>query len=237
MFTATKFPLVTRFLRIHFVTQNKIGISALKLLRQLGITYIVTRRMKSKFMQVMNERDYNRPTEGVIQLDDAYWSEEQRSCKRGCNTAEKNPLAAAVTTNEQDHPIAMRLTKVKGVYIKDISRWTEKHLVSDCYVTPDGLPTFRTIQDPGYGRETIVTGGDPCRIKLEAFAWINTIIGYARNSIHNSYNAIIEKQLPRYLAEVCFRFNRRFKLEEMIFRHGYIAMRTLPIQYQPLELA
>ncbi|MCF6255496.1 MAG: IS1595 family transposase, partial [Gammaproteobacteria bacterium] len=41
----------------------------------------------------------------------------------------------------------------------------------------------------------------------------------------------------RYLAEFCYRFNRRFKLEDMLPRFGYIAARTPPMPNRLLKLA
>jgi hypothetical protein len=237
IFAATKLLLTTWFLGIYLVTQSKNGISALELMRQLGITYNAAWRMKHKLMQVMKERDDSQPLEGILQLDDAYWGGERRGGKRGRCAAGKSPFVAAVATNQQGHPIAMRLTKVKGFRTEEIARWTEKHLASDSYVVSDGLPCFRAVQDSGCEHEAIVTGGGPCCVELEAFTWINTMIGNVKNSIHGSYHAINEKHLPRYLAEFCYRFNRRFKLEEMIPRLGYVAMRTPPMPYRLLKLA
>ncbi len=54
-------------------TQEKNGISALELSRQLGISYNATWRMKHKIMQAMKSRDDELPISGFVQLDDAYW--------------------------------------------------------------------------------------------------------------------------------------------------------------------
>jgi transposase-like protein len=219
------------------VTQSKNGVSALELMRQLGITYNAAWRMKHKLMQVMKERDDSRPLEGIIQLDDAYWGGEHRGGKRGRGAAGKTPFVAAVATNQQGHPIAMRFTKVKGFSSEEIAQWSEKHLASDAYVISDGLHCFRAVQSSGCEHEAIVTGGGPSCVELDVFTWINTMIGNVKNSIHGSYHAINENHLPRYLAEFCYRFNRRFKLEEMIPRLGYVAMRTPPMPYRLLKLA
>ena len=63
------------------------------------------------------------------------------------------------------------------------------------------------------------------------------MIGNVKNSIHGSYHAINEKHIPRYLAEFCYRFNRRFRLEDMIPRLGYAAVRTPPMPLRLLKLA
>ena len=56
LFEATKLPLTTWFL-IYLMTQDKKGISVMKLHRHLGISYNAAWRMKHKLMQAMMEQD------------------------------------------------------------------------------------------------------------------------------------------------------------------------------------
>jgi hypothetical protein len=57
---------------MYLLTQHKNGISALSLRRQLGVSYNTAWLMKHKLMQVMIERDADRPLSGNVQVDDAY---------------------------------------------------------------------------------------------------------------------------------------------------------------------
>ncbi len=61
LFSASKLPLNIWFLAIYLITQEKNGISALELSRQLGISYNAAWRMKHKLMQAMKERDDETP--------------------------------------------------------------------------------------------------------------------------------------------------------------------------------
>ena len=237
IFEYTKLPLTTWFLGMYVLTQSKSGVSALELKRQLGIGYNAAWRMKHKLLQVMKERDDCQPLLGYIQLDDAYWGGERRGGKRGRGAPGKTPFVAAVQTNEEGHPIAMRFTRVKGFSKEEISQWAKRHLNTACTVVSDGLGCFSAVQDAGCEHEAIVTGGGPASVTLEAFTWINTMIGNVKNSIHGTYHAVSEKHLPRYLAEFCYRFNRRFKLEEMIPRLGYAAVHTTPMPGRLLKVA
>ena len=63
------------------------------------------------------------------------------------------------------------------------------------------------------------------------------MIGNVKNSLTGSYHSINPKHLPRYLAEYCYRFNRRFDLRSMMPRLGYIAARTCPMPERLLKLA
>ncbi|MBL3528994.1 MAG: transposase, partial [gamma proteobacterium endosymbiont of Lamellibrachia anaximandri] len=96
---------------------------------------------------------------------------------------------------------------------------------------------FSGVMEAGCTHHAIVTGGGPNSVKIEAFNWVNTMIGNVKNSMHGSYHAISDRHLPRYLAEFCYRFNRRFKLEEMISRLGRAAVRTPPMPQRLLSMA
>ena len=74
-------------------------------------------------------------------------------------------------------------------------------------------------------------------VTLEDFTWVNTMIGNVKNAPLGTHHAINKKHLPRYLAESCYRFNRRFKLEDMLPRLGYTAVRTPPMPFRFLRMA
>ncbi|MGE4403395.1 MAG: hypothetical protein AB7F61_17160 [Desulfobulbus sp.] len=46
-----------------------------------------------------------------------------------------------------------------------------------------------------------------------------------------------DRHLPRYLAEFCYRFNRRFRLGTMVEQLASVALKTAPIPQRLLKLA
>jgi len=233
----TKLPLTAWFLGMYLLTQQKNGISALEMKRQLGISCNAAWRMKHKLLQVMKECDDSKPLSRIIQLDDAYWGGERRGGKRGRGAAGKTPFVAAVQTNQNGHPIAMCFTRLAGFRKEEIARWAKRHLAASSLVVSDGLSCFAGVEQADCQHQAIVTGGGPASVTMEAFTWINTMIGNVKNSMHGSYHAISGKHLPRYLAGFCYRFNRRFKLENMIPCLGYAAVRTPPMPQRLLSMA
>ena len=131
----------------------------------------------------------------------------------------------------------MRFTKVKSFCKEEIAEWAQRHLQAASIVVSDGLSCFAGVRASGCQHEVIITGGGPASVRLEEFGWVNTMIGNVKNSIHGTYHAISDKHLPRYLAEFCYRFNRRFKLKDMIPRLGYAAVRTPPMPERLLRVA
>ena len=167
-------------------------------------------------MQVMKERDDSKPLSGIIQLDDAYWGGEQRGGKRGRGSANKVPFVAAVSVNEEGHPIAMNMHVVKGFRLNEIAKWAKHHLQPNSTVISDGLSCFSGVKEAECFHLSIVTGGGPESVSKEEFTWVNTMLGNVKNAITGTYHAVNPKHLPRYLAEFCYRHNRRFQLEDML---------------------
>ena len=101
----------------------------------------------------------------------------------------------------------------------------------------DGLTAFKGIDEAGLEHDTIVTGGGAASMEILALHWVNIILGNLKNSMHGTYHALKGKHLPRYLAEFNYRFNRRFKLDQLVNRLLFDAVRTPPMPSRLVKLA
>ena len=101
----------------------------------------------------------------------------------------------------------------------------------------DGLHCFPAVTRNQCQHEPIVisTGGKYDDRKV--FQWLNTVIGNVKNALHGTHHAISGRHLPRYPAEFCYLFNRRFQLHTMVDRLAYVALRTQPVPQRLLKLA
>lgn len=237
LFDSTKLPLKTWFMAVYLITQSKTGISALALHRHLGVSYNTAWSLKQKVMQAMKERDDHRPLSGLVQLDDVYWGGRRSGGKAGRGAPNKTPFVAAVSVTEEGHPLYMNLNRVKGFTSAEIRHWSQCHLVSGSTVYSDGLACFNAVIEAGCSHQVIITGSGPESVKHPELTWVNTLIGNVKNAIIGVYHAIHHKHLPRYLAEYCYRFNRRFDLEQMLPRFISVAVKTPPMPYRLLKLA
>jgi len=238
IFDSTKLPLTTWFLSIYLITQSKVSISALSLKRQVGVSYNTALLIKHKVQQVMKERDDSRQiTANLVQIDDAYWGGKKRDGRRGRGATGKIPFVAAVSTNDEGHPIQMRFSRVSSFSKQAIIDWASKHLTDGSKVVTDGLLGFEGLGDAGFPHKVIITGGGPGSVNIADFKWVNTIISNVKRSFHGTFHAISKKHFSRYLAEFCYRFNRRFELRELIPRFTYVALRTPPMPQRLIKMA
>lgn len=237
IFAYTKLPLTTWFLAIYLVTQSKVSVSALSLKRTLGVSYNTALLMKHKIQQVMKERDDSKPLTNYVQLDDAYWGGKKRDGIRGRGATGKIPFIAAITTNKEGHPLQMRFSKVRSFSKAAITAWAQEHLHPTCILVSDCLGCFNALGEKGWKHSAIKTGGGPESVEIPEFKWVNTIIANVKRSLHGTFHAISKHHFSRYLAEFCYRFNRRFELTELIPRFVYVALRTPPMPQRLLMLA
>jgi len=237
IFAGTKLPLQIWLMSIYLITQSKAGISSLNLARTVGISANAALRMKHKLQQVMKNRDDSKPLKGLLLIDDAYWGGKKRDGKRGRGATGKMPFVATLSLSAEGHPLYLKLSHLRGFTKKEISAWSAKHLQPECHVISDGLNCFSAVTKNHCQHNPIVTSAGGKYDDRKVFQWLNTVIGNVKNALHGTYHAISGRHLPRYLAEFCYRFNRRFQLNTMVDRLTYVALRTQPVPQRLLKLA
>jgi len=226
IFHATKLPLTTWFQAIYFLTQTKNNVSALELKRLLGVCYRTAWRTKHKLMQVMCEREQKTILSGRVEVDDAYLGGRHPG-KRGRGSENKIPFVAAVETNAQGNPIRAILTPVKAFNKEEIAEWACTSLSASAIVVSDGLACFSGVAESGCSHSPVVVGKDQKSSEMGCFYWVNTMLSNVKTAIEGTYHSFdFAKYIKRYLAEIQYRFNRRFDLRSMFPRLLFAGIRT-----------
>ena len=241
IFHSTKLDLIVWFQTIYLVTQTKKGISSLELSRRLAVT--PDHRLESPAKAGPGHagprgRETRRPGPTKrVEMDDAYLGGARRGGKRGRGAAGKTPFVVAVENTIEGHPLRLKLNAVKGFRKAEIKKLSRRTLVPGTTVISDALGCFGAVTQAGCRHQPIVTGGGVQAVQIPAFKWVNTTIGNIKNAIRGTYHAVRPKHVPRYLAQYEYRFNRRYRLEDMIPRLAWVALRTPPMPYRMLKSA
>ncbi len=218
IFQATKLPLRVWLLAMHLLCLAKNNVSALELKRHLGVSYPSALMLKHKVTQVMTEREQDRRLDGRVEIDDAYLGGE-RPGKRGRGSQNKIAFIAAVQTNEQGHPLFIRLDRVSAFSHAAIEAWAIKALAASAHVLSDGCAGFGAVAKHVAVHEPIVVGSGRQAAQRPEFRWVNTILGNLMTAIEGTYHAFnFDKYADRYLGEAQYRFNRRFDLRSILAR-------------------
>ena len=98
-----------------------------------------------------------------------------------------------------------------------VAAWAAKSLATSATVVSDGLWCFRAVKLIGAEHAPTVTGGGAASTKLPQFKAGNTLLGNLKTALAGTYHAFdFAKYAHRYLAEVQYRFNRRFNLASIL---------------------
>lgn len=220
VFKGTKLPLTTWFVAIYLLTSTKTNLSALELKRHLGVRYRTAWRLKHKIMQAMMAREETRRLAGFVQLDDAYLGGERNGGKPGRGSENKQPFVIAVATDATlEHPTFAVIEPVKSFDDASMTDWGKRRLADGAEVFSDGLYCFRRFAEQNHAHTVLVTGGGRAATQVSGARWVNTLLGNVKRAISGRYHAIRQgKYARRYLAEAAYRFNRRFRLVDMLPR-------------------
>ena len=237
IFESTKLPLTRWFLAMQLLTQSKNNVSALELMRQIGVSYRTAWLLKHKIMEAMRLREEHRELDGRVEIDDAYLGGEHPGGTRGRGSENKVPIVAAVQTTDDGKPIVacLRQQPHSG---EEVAVFAAQHIATSATVVSDGLWCFRALAIVGAAHQRFIVGGGRDRVKLPQFKAINTLLGNLKTAISGTYHAFgFAKCAHRYLAEFQYRFNRRFNMKTILARLLHALVAAPAIAERRLRLA
>jgi hypothetical protein len=237
IFDATKLPLTCWFVAMHLMTQAKNNVSALELKRHLGVRYKSAWLIKHKLLQVMAEREDRRVLDGRIEVDDAYLGGE-RPGKRGRGSENKVSFIVAVQTADDGRPMLARMNRIAFTR-ETVAAWANQALAASARVTSDALDCFAGFRSNVADHQPVVVGsGRQAVVAHPEFRRVNTVLSNLKTAISGTYHAFkFAKYAERYLAEVQYRFNRRFDLASILVRLVRAATLTRPRPEPMIRLA
>jgi transposase-like protein len=218
MFQATKVPLRCWFLAMQLLTQSKNNVAALELRRQLGVSYPTAWLIKHKIMEAMRLREADRRLSGRVEIDDAYLGGELSGGTPGRGSENKVPFVAAVQTVGLKH-LPDRVCLAQLPFRRQaVAEFCQQHLALPLTVVSDGLDCFKAAGEVGIHKR-IVTGGGKDSAEHSQFSAVNIVLSNLKTAMSGTYHAFkFAKYAPRYLAEMQYRFNRRYRLDTLLSR-------------------
>jgi len=237
IFEATKLPLTRWFLAMHLLTQAKNNVSALELMRHLGVSYRTAWLIKHKLMETMRQREAGRQLSGRVEIDDAYLGGELPGGKSGRGSENKVSFVAAVQTTEDGQAVLACLSP-RPFTKEALEDFMGQSLVLPLTLVSDGLGCFTAVAGLGAVHDRTVTGGGAASAKLPQFRAVNTVLSNLKTALAGTYHAVkFAKYAHRYLAEFQYRFNRRFDLRRILGRLVVAAVQTPPQPRRVIRLA
>jgi transposase-like protein len=250
IFENSHMPLPKWFQLIFIMLNDKKGISSKQLSRDLGVTY------KTAWFSAMRVRcamlDWGEKLEGIVEMDESYIGGKPR--KRSLHIADNTASLSNVYSKYDNRikrgrgtkkvPIAGIVERKGNVVAKVMENLSSKELLSmlkqnvntkNSTLMTDDFRAYRKM-DELIERFVI---NHSSKEYVRGAIHTNTIEGFwsiIKNGIRGQYHVLSKKYLPFYLAEFCYRYNRRLDDREDMFEEtldNAVVKEKCLVKYKP----
>jgi len=222
----THIPLNKWFIAMYLLAKDKRGCSAVRLSKELKISYKSAWFLLKRLQTAMGQRDSEYVLSGIVEVDDTYFGGKKKSGKRGCGTA-KSKVLVAVSKTDEGKPQYLKMQVVKNLKSKTIRLFSTDNIKENSQIQTDSYHSYRKLSAEKFAHAYEVY--DPNSNWLH---WLYILIGNAKSFVGGTFHGLKMKYLQLYLNEFCYRFNRRY-FEDSIF----VRLAVASIGSTPLTLA
>ena len=218
-------PLRDWFWAAYLMSTMTPGISALQLMKQLGIgsyrtALYLCRRLRRAMVNPLRE-----PLKGVIEVDDTYVGGPGKK-HPGRYIGEKAIVVVAVE-NRGDHTGRIRLEVVPDLSSESLHAFACKNISAGSQINTDDWRGYWGLEAYGYKHKPKVQGLPVRAAKI--LPWVHRVIGNLKTWLRGTHHGVENEYLQDYLDEFTFRYNRRNYRE-----HSFLSLLIIASQTKPL---
>jgi transposase-like protein len=213
IFEESKIPLHKWLMAFHLLTSSKKGMSSLQLSRELGITVNSAWFLSHRIRESMKDGPVTGLLKGTVEVDETYVGGKPRKGdgkehKRGRGTA-KTPVLVLI---ERDG--AARSGPLGEVTGKSLKGQIRMHVATDSVIVTDELASYGGLEEEFAGHEKVKHGGNEFARDAASGLRVHTntaesYFALLKRMHYGVYHKMSKQHLPRYCAELEFRWNRR----------------------------
>jgi hypothetical protein len=202
IFHRTKISLLKWFWMIFLVAQDKGGVSALRLSKQLNINFKTAWHILHKIRKAMSRRDGKTiRLAGLIELDEGYFGGKHRKVQILVAIEKEHKKAGKLVMKKIFGKMASE-PEIQRVVKAHVDNDSQQHFVTDC------AKAHSTLRKMGHKLESYLSTPESAAKHLPL---VHLAISLAKTFILGTYHGVSRKYMQNYLDEFCYRFNRRFR--------------------------
>ena len=233
VFEGTRKPLRVWFQAIWYLTNQKLGVSALGLKRVLGLGSYQTAWTWLHKMRLAMVRPGRDMLSGHVEVDETYIGGAEEGV-RGRKTVTKSIVIIAIEVHSPKGFGRIRLRQIPDVTGPTLIGFIKDVVSAGAIVSTDGWSDYNGLSALGYQHKRRVQSGsdDPAHVVLPGPHRIASLL--KRWLIGTHQGAVRDEHLDYYLDEYTFRFNRRSAKARGLLFHRLVeqAVQIKPTTYR-----
>ena len=225
VFHRTRTPLRKWFAAAWLIGQDKRGVSALFLARELALRYDTAWLMAHKLRHGLSARpEY--PLDGLIEIDESYYGGRGKPASRGRGRTDPNKslMAIAVETVaasprqgegiKQSQFVAgsARIAVRPAATAADLGGFVRGAAKPGARIITDGLKSDDGLADSFRHYSIVQDGGKNADAVLPI---VHVLFGNVKTWLNGPFHGGSAQHLPRYAREWNYRFNRRRRIADL----------------------
>lgn len=207
---------------MFLLSATKKGFSSKEILKQLGLKrYEPVWAMVHKLRKAMCDRDARYTLEGMMELDEGYFTVEsskieqqhQKACRGSVSKenvlvmAESTPLEDPETSKKEKHCRYFKAKILEDHEAENINEEVKKAIGEQSIVFSDQSTSYVDIAS---FVELHITEKSTKESTETTLKWVHIAIGNAKRNLLGNYHKIKRKYLQLYLNEFVYKLNRRY---------------------------
>ena len=229
IFEKTRTDLRKWFWAIFLAAHDKRGISARLIADELEVCYATAWTMLHKIRKAMEKRDAFYQLGGIVELDDSFFGGPTAGSKRGRGT-EKSKVLVGLSLDDRGRPLHLKMEVISNLKGETIFDFAERNLELGASITSDLYCSYRALaQQYNHHPKEFNPIENPDHLK-----WLHMVVSNAKTFINGTYHGLGAKHLTAYLAEYCYRFNRRIFKGQLFNRLINCCLNTRVVTYPEL---
>ena len=199
--------LRTWIIAAYLFMTDKGGMSALNLMRNIGVTYKTAWYILKRFRMAMKKREERYLLDGIIEFDDTYVGAPTHGGKRGRGT-NKIKVIVALSLTDKRKPGYLKMVSAPNLKGITIGKFAVKNIKEGSIIESDNASSYKKPLADKYFHHFKTYNAEDGNLK-----WLHTMISNLKRELDGTYFHVGVKYADLYLAEFCYRFNRREKGE------------------------
>jgi len=240
IFHKTRTPLASWFWATYRMSQDKKGISALQLSKEINVSYPTAWLMQHKIRKAMADRDQGYQLKGLIEVDEGYvGGAEEGEAQKGRGAKSKSVVAVAVerlaSSPEGDKPIPgfAAMAVVPNAAASSLLGFLQAKVQPGSRILSDGWRGYRGLEQQGFQHTATPLQGDP-KAAHRLFPWVHITLSNLKRFLLGTHHKVEPQHLKRYVAEFNYRLNRRTMEASLFHRLVRACVTTKTIIYKEL---
>jgi transposase-like protein len=225
VFHRTRTPLRKWFAAAWLIGQDKRGVSALFLARELALRYDTAWLMAHKLRHGLSERpEY--PLDGLIEIDESYYGGRGKPENRGRSLSDPNKSLMAIAVEavpagpRQGEGIkksrcvagSARIAVLPAATAAELGGFVRGAAKPGARIITDGLKSYDGLADSFRHYSIVQDGGKNADAVLPI---VHVLFSNVKTWLNGTFHGVGAKHLPRYAREWNYRFNRRHRIADL----------------------